>query len=66
MENVGMVAWLCSQVDCGSLLSQRPPVLSQQILLSLMQQLGCDLLKVQCSKQYSLAHSVYRHVMLSQ
>ncbi len=41
-----MVAWLCSQVEPGSLLSQKPPVLSQQILLPLIQQLGYDLLKV--------------------
>ncbi|DBA67146.1 TPA: hypothetical protein ACH3X2_001468 [Trebouxia sp. C0005] len=45
LEDVGMVAWLCSQVDPGSLLSQRPPALSQQILLSLIQQLGYDLFK---------------------
>ena len=46
MEDVAMVAWLCGQVDPGSLLSQTPPVLSQQILLPLIQQLGHDLLKV--------------------
>ena len=46
LEDVGMVAWLCSQVDPGSLLSHRPPALSQQILLSLIQQLGYDLFKV--------------------
>ena len=45
-EDVSMVAWLCSQVDPGSLLSQKPPVLSQQILLPMLQQLGYDLLKV--------------------
>ncbi|DBB06573.1 hypothetical protein WJX77_011875 [Trebouxia sp. C0004] len=45
LEDVGMVAWLCSQVDPGSLLSHRPPMLSQQILLSLIQQLGYDLFK---------------------
>ncbi|KAL0055405.1 hypothetical protein WJX82_000055 [Trebouxia sp. C0006] len=45
LEDVGMVAWLCSQVDPGSLLSHRPPALSQQILLSLIQQLGYDLFK---------------------
>ena len=48
-EDVSMVAWLCSQVDPGSLLSQKPPVLSQQILLPMLQQLGYDLLKVQVS-----------------
>ena len=52
MEDVSRVAWLCSQVDPGSLLSQSPPVLSQQILLPLLQQLGCDLIKVNTSTKF--------------
>ena len=46
LEDISMVAWLCSQLDPGSILSQSPPVLSQLTLLSLIQQLGTDLLKV--------------------
>lgn len=46
LEDIGMVAWLCSQLDPGSILSQSPPVLSQLTLLSLTQQLGTDLQKV--------------------
>lgn len=49
-----MVAWLCSQVDPGSLLSHRPPALSQQILLSLIQQLGYDLFKVRLLEKMRL------------
>jgi len=48
------VAWLCSQVDPGSLLSHRPPALSQQILLSLIQQLGYDLFKVRLLVEIAL------------
>ena len=54
MEDVNMVAWLCSQVDPGSLLSQKPAVLSQQLLLPLMRQLGYDLLKVTCISQCNI------------
>lgn len=46
LEDVGMVSWLCQQLDPGSVLSQSPPRLSQHLLLSLMQQLGHDLHKV--------------------
>lgn len=46
LEDISMVAWLCSQLDPGSLLSQNPPMLNQQILLPLIQQLGVDLSEV--------------------
>ena len=46
LEDVSMVAWLCSQLDPGSLLSQNPPMLNQQLLLPLIQQLGVELFKV--------------------
>lgn len=46
LEDVGMVSWLCQQLDPGSVLSQSPPRLSQHLLLSLIQQLGHDLHKV--------------------
>lgn len=54
LEDVGMVAWLCSQVDPGSLLSHRPPVLSQQILLSLIQQLGYNMFKVRLPVHHTI------------
>lgn len=54
LEDVGMVSWLCQQLDPGSVLSQNPPRLSQQLLLPLIQQLGHDLHKV-CAKRLPVA-----------
>eukprot|EP01097_Dermamoeba_algensis_P000421 TRINITY_DN1146_c0_g2_i1.p1 TRINITY_DN1146_c0_g2~~TRINITY_DN1146_c0_g2_i1.p1 ORF type:complete len:206 (-),score=54.22 TRINITY_DN1146_c0_g2_i1:189-806(-) len=42
-SNLDLVTWLCSQVNPGVVFSSTPPVLSQAVLLSLMQQLGVDL-----------------------
>lgn len=53
LEDVGMVSWLCQQLDPGSVLSQSPPRLSQHLLLSLIQQLGHDLHKV-CAWPHNL------------
>ena len=41
-QDVELVASLCKRVDCG-ILNARPPVLSQPILCSLVQQLGAIL-----------------------
>lgn len=49
LEDVGRVSWLCRQLDPGTILSQDPPKLSQQLLLPLIQQLGFDLLEVSWS-----------------
>eukprot|EP01018_Ginkgo_biloba_P025568 Gb_04906 [translate_table: standard] len=43
MSDVSIVSWLCSQADPQSLFSTVPLPLSQGVLLSLVQQLGCDL-----------------------
>jgi hypothetical protein len=43
MQDLAIVAWLCSQVDIGSVLSMDPPALTQAVLLSLIQQLAADL-----------------------
>lgn len=42
-SDVSVVAWLCSQVDLQKLLSMVPLPLSQGVLLSLLQQLACDI-----------------------
>ncbi|KAL8153148.1 hypothetical protein V2J09_010908 [Rumex salicifolius] len=44
-SDVAIVSWLCSQVDLQRLLSTHPPPLSQGVLLSLLQQLACDITK---------------------
>ena len=47
MSDVDRVTWLCQQLDPAQLLNQEPLPLSQSVLLSLMQQLGSQLGKVQ-------------------
>lgn len=44
-SDVYIVSWLCSQVDLQRLLSTHPMPLSQGVLLSLLQQLACDITK---------------------
>ncbi|GMH25054.1 hypothetical protein Nepgr_026897 [Nepenthes gracilis] len=44
-SDVSIVSWLCSQVDLQGILSMVPPPLSQGVLLSLLQQLSCDISK---------------------
>ena len=41
-----LVAWLCSQLQPHAILGAHPPLLSQHILLALLQQLGHDLKEV--------------------
>ncbi|KAK9065500.1 hypothetical protein SSX86_014901 [Deinandra increscens subsp. villosa] len=41
-SDVWIVSWLCSQVDLQGLLTSNPLPLSQGVLLSLLQQLACD------------------------
>ncbi|CAN6479639.1 unnamed protein product [Victoria cruziana] len=41
--DLSLVSWLCSQVDLPGILSTVPLPLSQGVLLSLLQQLACDL-----------------------
>ncbi|BFI30389.1 enhancer of mRNA-decapping protein 4 [Marchantia polymorpha subsp. ruderalis] len=43
LSDVAIVSWLCNQVDLKTLFSMVPLPLSQGVLLSLVQQLGCDL-----------------------
>lgn len=43
LADVGVVSWLCNQVDLAGLLTVTPLPLSQGVLLALVQQLGCDL-----------------------
>ncbi|KAI5078135.1 hypothetical protein GOP47_0007959, partial [Adiantum capillus-veneris] len=43
LADVGIVSWLCNQVDLETLLTSTPLPLSQGVLLALVQQLGCDL-----------------------
>lgn len=43
LTDVGVVSWLCNQVDPTALFTMSPPPLSQGVLLALVQQLGCDL-----------------------
>ncbi|KAD4178815.1 hypothetical protein E3N88_27406 [Mikania micrantha] len=42
-SDVWIVSWLCSQVDLQGLLARNPLPLSQGVLLSLLQQLACDI-----------------------
>ncbi|XP_010542491.1 PREDICTED: enhancer of mRNA-decapping protein 4-like [Tarenaya hassleriana] len=42
-SDVSIVSWLCSQVDLQGLLAMVPLPLSQWVLLSLLQQLACDI-----------------------
>ncbi|KAA8523509.1 hypothetical protein F0562_009932 [Nyssa sinensis] len=44
-SDVSIVSWLCSQVDLQGILSMIPVPLSQGVLLSLLQQLACDISK---------------------
>ncbi|XP_022752987.1 enhancer of mRNA-decapping protein 4-like isoform X2 [Durio zibethinus] len=44
-SDLSIVAWICSQVDLRSILSTAPSPLSQGVLLSLLQQLACDINK---------------------
>lgn len=44
-SDVNIVSWLCSQVDLRGILSMVPLPLSQGVLLSLLQQLSCDINK---------------------
>ncbi|CAH2053838.1 unnamed protein product [Thlaspi arvense] len=44
-SDVSIVSWLCSQVDLRGLLAMSPLPLSQGVLLSLLQQLSCDISK---------------------
>lgn len=44
-SDVSIVSWLCSQVDLSGILSMMPLPLSQGVLLSLLQQLSCDINK---------------------
>ncbi|KAL3627097.1 hypothetical protein CASFOL_028460 [Castilleja foliolosa] len=41
--DVNIVSWLCSQVDLLGILSMHPLPLGQGVLLSLLQQLACDI-----------------------
>ncbi|KAJ7536025.1 hypothetical protein O6H91_12G054200 [Diphasiastrum complanatum] len=50
LSDVAVVSWLCNQVDPASLFGTNPLPLSQGVILSLMQQLGCDLDKDTASK----------------
>jgi len=43
LSDVAVVSWLCMQMDQVNLFSTVPLPLSQGVLLSLVQQLGCDL-----------------------
>ncbi|MCE3216983.1 hypothetical protein HAX54_009841, partial [Datura stramonium] len=42
-SDVSIVSWLCSQVDLPGILSMNPLPLSQGVLISLLQQLACDI-----------------------
>ncbi|XP_071701630.1 enhancer of mRNA-decapping protein 4-like [Rutidosis leptorrhynchoides] len=42
-SDVRIVSWLCSQVDLQGILTRNPVPLSQGVLLSLLQQLACDI-----------------------
>ncbi|CAL0334532.1 unnamed protein product [Lupinus luteus] len=42
-SDVSIVSWLCSQVDLAGILTMVPLPLSQGVLLSLLQQLSCDI-----------------------
>lgn len=43
LADVGVVSWLCNQVDLAAIFTTSPTPLSQGVLLALVQQLGCDL-----------------------
>ncbi|KAH7285370.1 hypothetical protein KP509_33G025800 [Ceratopteris richardii] len=43
LTDVGVVSWLCNQVDLQAILTTTPLPLSQGVLLALIQQLGFDL-----------------------
>lgn len=43
--DVNVVAWLCEKVTPSQVVTSSPPLLSQPVLLSLLQQLGFDLLQ---------------------
>ncbi|KAJ7536521.1 hypothetical protein O6H91_12G072700 [Diphasiastrum complanatum] len=43
LSDVAVVSWLCNQVDPVTLFATNPLPLSQGVVLSLVQQLGCDL-----------------------
>lgn len=43
LQDLSTLGWLCSIVDAPSTLAISPPVLSQMVLLSLLQQLAADL-----------------------
>jgi enhancer of mRNA-decapping protein 4 len=42
-SNVDLLAWVCAQLRPDELFGTSPPPLRQGVLLSLVQQLGCDL-----------------------
>ncbi|KAH7838852.1 hypothetical protein Vadar_031933 [Vaccinium darrowii] len=44
-SDVSILSWLCSQVDLQRILVMVPLPLSQEVLLSLLQQLACDISK---------------------
>lgn len=44
-SDLSIVSWLCSQVDLRSILTMAPLPLSQGVLISLLQQLACDVNK---------------------
>ncbi|XP_074292968.1 enhancer of mRNA-decapping protein 4-like [Silene latifolia] len=44
-SDVAIVSWLCSQVDLQRMLTVMPLPLTQGVLLSLLQQLACDITK---------------------
>ncbi|VVA97476.1 unnamed protein product [Arabis nemorensis] len=44
-SDVSIVSWLCSRVDLRGLLAMNPLPLSQGVLMSLLQQLACDISK---------------------
>lgn len=44
-SDVSIVSWLCSQVELQLIMSMNPLPLSQGVLLSLLQQLSCDISK---------------------
>lgn len=46
LGDITLVAWLCAQVEPSALLGSSPPLLSQQVMLVLLQQLSFDLSQV--------------------
>lgn len=49
-SDVSIVSWLCSQVDLRGILAMVPLPLNQGVLLSLLQQLACDVSKDRARK----------------